>query len=233
MCPKECKIVGQLLVDHALSCALTATADVPAMYLQQFWKTIKHDPNQNHTIRFIVDKQEITYTVDMFRSTLKLPVETPEQPFIEHASLEYIQPFQDRRLSRFKSVPKRLEEEYHSIKVETPFGKYTNLHQLELGSKQLFKERTNHRILTEEDSTRIMTELILPNNDDVMNIELSREFLMELQSNAYHGMFDEDVVDHIAKVLETLDLIKILYIDSHQLRMKVFPLLLADDARQW
>ncbi|GKE93129.1 hypothetical protein Tco_1574224, partial [Tanacetum coccineum] len=31
MCPKECKIVGQLLVDHALSYALTATIDVPAV----------------------------------------------------------------------------------------------------------------------------------------------------------------------------------------------------------
>ncbi|GJV25333.1 hypothetical protein Tco_1378028 [Tanacetum coccineum] len=45
--------------------------------------------------------------------------------------------------------------------------------------------------------------------------------------------FDEDVVDHIAKVLEILDLINIPFVDSHQLRMKVFPLLLADDARQW
>ncbi|GJX57950.1 hypothetical protein Tco_0289340 [Tanacetum coccineum] len=46
-------------------------------------------------------------------------------------------------------------------------------------------------------------------------------------------MFDEDVVDHIAKVLEMLDLIKIPNVDSHRLRMKVFPLSLADDARQW
>ncbi|GJZ48030.1 hypothetical protein Tco_0601862 [Tanacetum coccineum] len=28
LCPRECRIVGQLLVDHALSYALTATADV-------------------------------------------------------------------------------------------------------------------------------------------------------------------------------------------------------------
>ncbi|GKA37616.1 hypothetical protein Tco_0724181 [Tanacetum coccineum] len=71
-----------------------------------------------------------------------------------------------------------------------------------------------------------------PNTDDDINIELSKEFLMELKNNAYHGMFDEDVVDHIAKVLELLDLIKILGVDSHRLRMKVFPLSLADDARQ-
>ncbi|GKF24045.1 hypothetical protein Tco_0076367, partial [Tanacetum coccineum] len=38
-----------------------------------------------------------------------------------------------------------------------------------------------------------------PNTDDDINIEFSKEFLMELKDNAYHGMFDEDVVDHIAK----------------------------------
>ncbi|GJZ84098.1 hypothetical protein Tco_0649437 [Tanacetum coccineum] len=48
-----------------------------------------------------------------------------------------------------------------------------------------------------------------PNIDGDINIELSKEFFMELKNNAYHGMFDEDVVDHIAKVLELLDLIKI------------------------
>ncbi|GKA41353.1 hypothetical protein Tco_0733946 [Tanacetum coccineum] len=108
--------------------------------------------------------------------------------------------------------------------------------------------RANHRILIEEETKRVMTELILkesmekaqvksslakPNTDDDMNIELSKEFLMELRSNAYYGTFDEDVVDHIAKVLEMLDLIKIPNLDSHRLRMKVFPLSLADDARQW
>ncbi|GKF66659.1 hypothetical protein Tco_0193176 [Tanacetum coccineum] len=56
---------------------------------------------------------------------------------------------------------------------------------------------------------------------------------MKLRSNAYYGMFDEDVVDHIAKVLEILNLIKILNAGSHRLRMKVFPLSLADDSRQW
>ncbi|GJS01978.1 hypothetical protein Tco_0318486 [Tanacetum coccineum] len=72
-----------------------------------------------------------------------------------------------------------------------------------------------------------------PNTNDNMNIELSKEFLMKLRSNAYYGMFDEDVVDHIAKVLEILNLIKILNAGSHRLRMKVFPLSLADDSRQW
>ncbi|GJS60481.1 hypothetical protein Tco_0655265 [Tanacetum coccineum] len=36
-CSLDCKIVGQILLDHPLSYALTATADVPVVYLQQFW----------------------------------------------------------------------------------------------------------------------------------------------------------------------------------------------------
>ncbi|GJW02615.1 hypothetical protein Tco_1561471 [Tanacetum coccineum] len=93
LCPRECKIVGQLLVDHALSYALTATADVPAVYLLLFWKMVKQVPNVNETILFMVDKEEITHTVDMLYSTLKLSVETPEQPFIAPATLKFIQPF--------------------------------------------------------------------------------------------------------------------------------------------
>ncbi|GJU63246.1 hypothetical protein Tco_1245081 [Tanacetum coccineum] len=53
------------------------------------------------------------------------------------------------------------------------------------------------------------SSLAKPNTNDEMNIELSKEFLMKLRSNAYYGTFDEDVVDHIAKILEMFDLIKI------------------------
>ncbi|GJT21369.1 hypothetical protein Tco_0891306 [Tanacetum coccineum] len=77
------------------------------------------------------------------------------------------------------------------------------------------------------------SSLVKPNIDDDMNIELNKEFLMKLRSNAYYGTFHEDVVGHIAKVLEMLDNIKIPNVDSYRLSMKVFPLLLADDARQW
>ncbi|GJW54137.1 hypothetical protein Tco_0098222, partial [Tanacetum coccineum] len=89
---KSFQIVGQLLVDHALSYALTATTNVLDVYLQQFWKTIRLVVNANEEIRFMVDKKETTYTVDMFRSTLKLLVETPKNPFVALANMKFIQP---------------------------------------------------------------------------------------------------------------------------------------------
>ncbi|GJW20224.1 hypothetical protein Tco_0030846 [Tanacetum coccineum] len=42
-CSPECKIVGLILLDHCLSHALTATADVPSVYLQQFWRTVSKE----------------------------------------------------------------------------------------------------------------------------------------------------------------------------------------------
>ncbi|GKB94242.1 hypothetical protein Tco_0980379 [Tanacetum coccineum] len=49
----------------------------------------------------------------------------------------------------------------------------------------------------------------------------------------YHGTYNDDVVDHIAKVLKMVDLIYVPGMDSHQLRMNVFPLSLADNAKEW
>ncbi|GKB77125.1 hypothetical protein Tco_0944020 [Tanacetum coccineum] len=51
ICSPECKIVGHILLNHPLSYALTATADVPAVYLQQFWKTVSKVPNTKGTTR--------------------------------------------------------------------------------------------------------------------------------------------------------------------------------------
>ncbi|GJS25283.1 retrovirus-related pol polyprotein from transposon TNT 1-94 [Tanacetum coccineum] len=88
-----CKIFGKILLDQPLSYALTATADVPAVYLQQFWQTVHKVPNTKDTIRFKLDTQEITYIVDMFRVTLKLPGETLDNPFVAPVTIEIIESF--------------------------------------------------------------------------------------------------------------------------------------------
>ncbi|GKE19470.1 hypothetical protein Tco_1427047 [Tanacetum coccineum] len=88
-------------------------------------------------------------------------------------------------------------------------------------------------LMLNENVEKVQTESNLSNTNDNINIELNKEFLMELQRNAYHGWLDEDIVDHIAKVLEILDLIKIPNVDTDRLCTKVFPLSLANDAKQW
>ncbi|GKB26741.1 integrase, catalytic region, zinc finger, CCHC-type containing protein [Tanacetum coccineum] len=125
-CSMECKIIGKILIDHALSYALTATTNVPAMYIEQFWKTVKQVSNANDTIRFTIDRETITYTVDMFRDTRKLPMETPANPFIEQQKKDVIQYPRFTKIiiidlmKKFPSISQSLEENYHSIKDDIP-----------------------------------------------------------------------------------------------------------------
>ncbi|GJR88063.1 hypothetical protein Tco_0212074 [Tanacetum coccineum] len=125
-CSPECKIVGKILLDHPLSYALTATADVPVVYLQQFWRTVSKVPDTEDTIKFMLDTEEFTYTVDMFRVTLHLPVETPENPFVAPVNIQTIKAFMNRVGyqgvvdKKFPNIPQRIDEDYHSIKDDIP-----------------------------------------------------------------------------------------------------------------
>ncbi|GJU19598.1 retrovirus-related pol polyprotein from transposon TNT 1-94 [Tanacetum coccineum] len=148
------KIVGLILLDHCLSQALTATADVPAVYLQQFWRTVSKVPDTEDTIKFMLDTQQLIYTMDMFKDTLHSPVETPENPFVAPANIHTIEAFMKRvsyqgvvdkdfmnnvfqkkeaiqyprfiklivadLMKKFPNIPKRLEEDYHSIRDDVP-----------------------------------------------------------------------------------------------------------------
>ncbi|GJY91103.1 hypothetical protein Tco_0506299 [Tanacetum coccineum] len=82
-CSPKCKIVGLILLDYCLSHELTATAHVPAVYLQQLWQTVSKKKESIQYPRFI-----------------KLII----------ADL----------MKKFPNIPKRLEEDYHSIKDDVP-----------------------------------------------------------------------------------------------------------------
>ncbi|GKB53391.1 hypothetical protein Tco_0904144 [Tanacetum coccineum] len=95
-CSPECKIVKHILLDHPLSYALTATADVPVVYLQQLWRTVSKVFDIKDTIKFMLDTKKYTYTVDMFRVILHLLVETPENPFVAPVNFQTIEAFMNR-----------------------------------------------------------------------------------------------------------------------------------------
>ncbi|GJT54803.1 hypothetical protein Tco_0989857 [Tanacetum coccineum] len=88
-------------------------------------------------------------------------------------------------------------------------------------------------LISEKYMEKVQTESNLSITSNDIIIELNKEFLEELQMNEYHGWIDEDVINHIAMILKMIDSIYILGVDSHQLRMKIFPLSLDDEAKQW
>ncbi|GJS85199.1 hypothetical protein Tco_0751740 [Tanacetum coccineum] len=133
----------QILLDHPLSYALTATTDVLVVYLQQLWQTVHKVPNTRDTIRFKLDTQEITYIMDMFRAILKLLVETLDNPFVAPITIKTIKSFMNKvgyqgvvdkfsafctknlaqpwqtMFKKFPKIPQRVDEDYYSIKDDT------------------------------------------------------------------------------------------------------------------
>ncbi|GJU61895.1 hypothetical protein Tco_1243730 [Tanacetum coccineum] len=83
------------------------------------------------------------------------------------------------------------------------------------------------------DKSRVEQNLVEPKTDWDVKYELSKELLTELNNNTYYGRFEEDVIDHIVKFLEILDLIKIANVGPFQFHIRFFPLSLAGDARKW
>ncbi|GKD51833.1 hypothetical protein Tco_1280809 [Tanacetum coccineum] len=77
------------------------------------------------------------------------------------------------------------------------------------------------------------SSLAKPNIDINAKIELSKEHLKESRNNAYNGSEEEDVIDHIDKVLEILDSIRIPNVDTDRLRVHLFPLSLTGAAQKW
>ncbi|GJX00473.1 hypothetical protein Tco_0184386 [Tanacetum coccineum] len=87
-CSPECKIVEKILLDHPLSYALTATADVPVVYLQQFQDSSQMETPDNPfvapvTIEIIesfmnkVDYQDVVDKVsDFYMKNLAQPWQT-------------------------------------------------------------------------------------------------------------------------------------------------------------
>ncbi|GKE55999.1 hypothetical protein Tco_1495184, partial [Tanacetum coccineum] len=91
-CSPECKTVGQILLDHPLSYALTVTVDVLVVYLQQFWRTV----SKVH--------------------------ETLKNPFVTQVNIETIEAFMNVVGYQWvvDKIPQRIEEDYHSIKDDIP-----------------------------------------------------------------------------------------------------------------
>ncbi|GJT67663.1 hypothetical protein Tco_1019143 [Tanacetum coccineum] len=93
-CPKESRIIRQLLADHALSHALTATADVLAVVVN----------------KVLVDYASLLWSDFLYCVMQKKNViQYPRFTKLIIADL----------IEKYESIPKRLKEEYHTIKDDT------------------------------------------------------------------------------------------------------------------
>ncbi|GKC20280.1 hypothetical protein Tco_1022430 [Tanacetum coccineum] len=67
----------------------------------------------------------------------------------------------------------------------------------------------------------------------IHELKIGDEFLKILRDNAFDGIDRGDVIDHIARVIEITEWIKIPDINKNRLRIHVFSKSLSNDAKKW
>ncbi|GJR79010.1 hypothetical protein Tco_0149795 [Tanacetum coccineum] len=68
----ESKILTNIIKNHPLRFSIAASSFVPWIYMAQFWHTLKEDGSK-YRLRFMLDKKELTFTLDDFRQIFHLP----------------------------------------------------------------------------------------------------------------------------------------------------------------
>nr|GEY09001.1 hypothetical protein [Tanacetum cinerariifolium] len=85
-------IKQQTVLDESLvpSTAFQVTADVPEIYMQEFWPTAKL---HHKSIRFKIDTRKSVLDLEAFREMLHISPRTPNQPFADLPTEEEILDF--------------------------------------------------------------------------------------------------------------------------------------------
>ncbi|GJT28677.1 hypothetical protein Tco_0908952 [Tanacetum coccineum] len=97
--------------------------------------------------------------------------------------------------------------------------------------KRLTKTRTMTKLATKDD---------LHGSDNTTHsanlnakFKIGDEFLKILRDNTFNRVDKGDVIDHMAKVLEISEWIKILNVDHNQIQLHIFPISLSGHAKEW
>ncbi|GJV32033.1 copia protein [Tanacetum coccineum] len=93
-CPSESKILTNIIKNHPLRFSIAASLSVPWIYMAQFWHTLKEDGSK-YRLRFMLDKKELTLTLDDFRQIFHLPQATANNhnSFVPPPSFSDMVPF--------------------------------------------------------------------------------------------------------------------------------------------
>ncbi|GJT83633.1 retrovirus-related pol polyprotein from transposon TNT 1-94 [Tanacetum coccineum] len=74
-CPPESKILMNIIQNHPLRFSIAASSSVPWIYMAQFWHTLKDDGSK-YRLTFLLDRKELSLTLDDFRTIFHLPQAT-------------------------------------------------------------------------------------------------------------------------------------------------------------
>ncbi|GJU99854.1 retrovirus-related pol polyprotein from transposon TNT 1-94 [Tanacetum coccineum] len=74
-CPPESKLLTNIIKNHPLRFSIATSSSVPWIYMAQFWHTLNKDGSK-YRLTFLLDKKELSLTLDDFRTIFHLPQAT-------------------------------------------------------------------------------------------------------------------------------------------------------------
>ncbi|GJW48352.1 hypothetical protein Tco_0079998 [Tanacetum coccineum] len=148
---------------------------------------------------------------DAINNLPSLASQNPLKRFLFHFSME-ITPFSNNFSLRVSLVIEKSDTQVITVKME---------------------------VLLEPTSNNLMVDSILQAGNHVKEILLKlnlpdhKSILTDSKDNAFNGMNRGDVTNHIAKVLEITEWIKMPNVEKNELRLHVFSKSLSGDAETW
>nr|GEU89146.1 hypothetical protein [Tanacetum cinerariifolium] len=182
-------------------------------YFFMFAKNIPCSPKCKIVGQLLLDhplRHEIVYTVDIFRSTLKLPVETAKNPFIATATMKFIQPFM--QIVGYQGVvDKRDVDSGYDIRATKEYKEYIKLFvgvdvpmiQLQpvIFTQGMHKTKPSAHSHHQAKETKYYS--ILPPDDDQERDDMAEATLLSL--TLHKTSLAAEARESIAKVQEKLE----------------------------
>ncbi|GKE62390.1 hypothetical protein Tco_1512757 [Tanacetum coccineum] len=113
------------------------------------------------------------------------------------------------------------------------YFKTLSLDELRSPDFNLFSDQENMEQYMSKTRADYGSGAVMPKIEDKDNFELKGQFLKELRTNTFSGSDHEDANEHIEKVLEIVDLFRILNITIEQVMLRAFLMSLTGAASRW
>ncbi|GJU85197.1 hypothetical protein Tco_1292743 [Tanacetum coccineum] len=195
--------------------AFTASANVPAIYLQQFWNTMKYD-EKTGVYRCQIDEQWFDLSVDLLRKALAITPVIPAQPFelppgivtqtnVDHAELIWeefthgIQTFFSCKASHKASL-KNPKKKVTPLLI--PYGRFSKVIIYYLASNNNIHQRPNSAVHHIGDDFILGNLKFVPKGESVkvFGMEIPDPLITEaIQQSSYYHKYLEMVAENTKK----------------------------------
>ncbi|GJU89203.1 hypothetical protein Tco_1301626 [Tanacetum coccineum] len=172
-----------ILKQYSFFNAFTRIADVPEIYMQQFWHTISLDLN-TQTYFFMLDDQRFKVGEDLLRDALQITPKDPDHPFVEPPPHDEIVSF-IKKLG-YPGSPDQIDSRKISAKKKEllPFPKF-----MKLIIKYILSHHNNVSKRPQSDKHAIKLDAVLGNlkfankgeKDPIYGMAIPKEFLLNIK----------------------------------------------------